>query len=231
MKKEYYEAYDDRYLQVHGKKLQWASDAPSPIVYQVITRYDVGREAKILELGCGEGRDAIHLLRKGFSVTATDISREAVRYCRERWPEFEGQFRILDCIHGECMETYDFIYGVAVIHMLVEDDHRAAFYRFIREHLKENGIALVCTMGDGTMEVKSDTSTAFDLQERTHGLTGEKLLLAGTSCRMVSWEVLLREIRESGLTLIDHGLTEVPPDFPVMMYAVMRKQGESLSLF
>lgn len=229
--KPYYESYDDRYRQVHEKNLQWASDEPSPIVYRVINRYGAGREAKILELGCGEGRDAIALLEKGYSLTATDISPEAVRYCRNRWPQYAQRFRTLDCVRGVLEEKFDVIYAVAVIHMLVEDGHRAEFYRFIRDHLNEDGIALVCTMGDGTAEVKSDISAAFDLRERTPGQTGKHLMLAGTSCRMVNWETFLGEIRENGMTLLDHGLTEVPPDFPVMMYAVMRKQGETLSLF
>ena len=120
-------------------------------------------------------------------------------------------------------EKFDFVYAVAVIHMLVEDADRAAFYRFIREHLTDRGIALVCTMGDGTMEMCSDISTAFDLQQRTHGQSGEKLMLAGTSCRMVGWEAFLREIAESGMTLLERGLTAAEPDFNVMMYGVMRK--------
>ena len=93
----------------------------------------------------------------------------------------------------------------------------------IQEHLKEKGIGLVCTMGDGTMERKSDVSTAFCLQERTHGETGEKLLLAGTSCRMVTRETFLREIRENGLETLETGLTSVKPDFPVMLYAIVKK--------
>lgn len=221
--REYYEAYHDRYIQVHQKRLQWASDVPSPIVTQVMDAYGIGENAKSLELGCGEGRDAIHLLRSGCNLTATDIAPEAVRYCRERWPEYGDHFQILDCVRGEMSEKYDFIYAVAVIHMLVEDAHRAAFYRFLREHLKDGAVALVCTMGNGNMDRKSDISTAFDLQERTHGETGEKLLLAGTSCRMVTWDVFLNEIRQSGLTVAEQGLTEVPPDFPVMMYAVLKK--------
>ena len=221
--KHYYEAYDDRYRQVHEKKLQWASDVPSPIVAETLARYELTAKARILELGCGEGRDAANLLRKGYDLTATDISPEAIRYCRSLCPEFADHFRVLDCIGGTLEEKYDYIYAVAVIHMLVEDQDRGAFYRFIRQHLKEDGIGLICTMGDGTMERKSDISTAFDLQERTHGLSGEKLLLAGTSCRMVLWDSFLEEIRESGLTVEEYGLTEVPPDFPVMMYAVVRK--------
>lgn len=221
--KKYYEAYDDRYIQVHEKKLQWASDVPSAIVAQTMERYGIERDTPILELGCGEGRDASFLLNRGYRVTATDISPEAVRYCRERWPEYGENFRVLDCIGGELEGKFDFIYGIAVVHMLVEDPDRAAFYRFIREHLTDNGIALVCTMGDGTMEMCSDISTAFDLQQRTHGQSGEKLMLAGTSCRMVRWDVFLREIEESGMTLVEKGLTGAEPDFDVMMYGVMRK--------
>jgi SAM-dependent methyltransferase len=221
--RRYYEAYDDRYRQVHAYKLQWASSEPSAIVGQVMARCGISRAAQILELGCGEGRDAVALLREGYDLTATDIAPEAIHYCREQTPEFADNFQQLDCVAGRWAGEYDFIYAVAVIHMLVEDHHRAAFYRFIREHLRDGGMALVCTMGDGTMERKSDISTAFDLQERTHGQSGEKLLLAGTSCRMVTWEDFLREIRENDLLVLEHGLTAVEPDFPVMMYAVLGK--------
>lgn len=221
--KKYYEAYDDRYIQVHARDLQWASDEPSAIVAGTMAYYGIDRCMPILELGCGEGRDASFLLNRGYRVTATDISPEAVRYCRERWPEYRDNFQILDCIGGVLEEKFDFIYAVAVIHMLVEDADRAAFYRFIREHLTDRGIALVCTMGDGTMEMCSDISTAYDLQQRVHGQSGEKLMLAGTSCRMVRWDVFLREIEESGMTLVEKGLTGAEPDFDVMMYGVMRK--------
>ena len=221
--RKYYEAYDDRYRQVHEKALQWASDTPSAIVLKAMEKYGIGKEASILELGCGEGRDAVQLLRRGYALTATDISPEAIRYCRKKVPEFADNFRVLDCIAGTLEAKFDFIYAVAVIHMLVEDNDRTAFYHFIREHLKERGIALVCTMGDGTMERKSDVSTAFCLQERTHGETGKKLLLAGTSCRMVTRETFLREIRENGLDTLETGLTSAEPDFPVMLYAIVKK--------
>lgn len=221
--RKYYEAYDDRYRQVHEKKLQWASDVPSPIVQQTMEHYGINRDMPVLELGCGEGRDASFLLKQGYRVTATDISLEAICYCRERWPEYGENFQILDCIGGETEERFDFIYAIAVVHMLVEDADRAAFYQFIREHLTNNGIALVCTMGDGIMERSSDISTAFDLQQRTHGLSGEMLMLAGTSCRMVGWDTFLREIAESGMTLLEWGQTAAEPDFNMMMYGVMRK--------
>ena len=222
--RKYYEAYDDRYRQIHKKKLQWASDAPSPIVLETLDRHGISAEDRILELGCGEGRDARFLLEKGYALTATDISPEAIRYCREANPQFVDSFQVLDCVAGEWERKHPFIYAVAVIHMLVENEDRAAFFQFIRDHLTDDGSALVCTMGDGTMERKTDISTAFDLQERTHGATGTKLMLAGTSCRMVTWDTFLAEITGSGLKTMEHGLTAVEPDFPVMMYAVVAKK-------
>ena len=220
--KKYYEAYDDRYIRVHEKNHQWTSNLPSAIVSQVLHRFGLTKDADILEIGCGEGRDAVFLLKQGYRLTATDISPEAIRYCRASNPQFSGHFQVLDCLTEKLDARFDFIYAVAVVHMLVEDDHRAAFYSFIREHLKENGIALVCTMGDGTIERKSDISAAFDLQERIHQGTGEKMMIAGTSCRMVNWETFLSEPQSNGLQLLEHGLTAVEPEFPVMMYAVIK---------
>ena len=64
MTAKYYEAYDLRYKQIHQQHLQWASDTPSPIVGEVLDRYPLPEGAKILEIGCGEGRDALELLRR-----------------------------------------------------------------------------------------------------------------------------------------------------------------------
>lgn len=220
--RKYYEAYDDRYRQVHAENLQWFAEAPSKIVSQVIERFDVRRDVSILEIGCGEGRDARPLLNQGFRLLATDISSEAVLYCQKLDPEHADSYRILDCVHGQTDERFDFIYAVAVLHMLVENNDRAAFYRFIRDHLSADGIALICTMGNGIFERSSDISTAFDLQQRTHEESGKSLLIAGTSCRMVSFSTFETEIDRSGLNLLEMGSTSVEPDFPQMMYAVVK---------
>ena len=129
---------------------------------------------------------------------------------------------MLDCISSEMSEKVDFIYAVAVIHMLVENADRDAFYTFIRGHLTPNGIALICTMGDGEMERQTDIHTAFDLQSRTHEQTGMEVQIASTSCRMVSWETLHTELQRNSLQVIKEGMTASEPDFPMLMYAVVK---------
>lgn len=220
--KPYYKAYDDRYRQVHGQGLRWFHDQPTPIVAQVMAERGVTKASRVLEIGCGEGRDAIPLCRQGFDVLATDVSPRAVACCAERCPEHAARFRVLDCLADPLEERFDFIYAVAVVHMLVEDAHRAGFYGFIREHLAEGGTALIGSMGDGETCRASDVRRAFDLQERVHEQTGRTLRIAGTSCRMVDFPAFLEEIRAAGLRVIRHGLTDAGPDFPVMMYAVVQ---------
>jgi len=226
MKEErrYYEAYDDRYRQIHTQGLRWFDEAPSGIVMETIREFGITSSNSILELGCGEGRDAFPILKEGYQLTATDVSGAAISFCKEKWPEFAEHFHVLDCVSGEWEESFAFIYAVAVVHMLVPDEDRNGFYRFIRNHLQPEGIALICTMGDGKLERQTDIGRAFELQDRIHEQTGRPVRIAGTSCRMVNFETFRRELERNGLEILKEGITSVEPDFNQMMYAVVRKK-------
>lgn len=223
MYRKYYEAYDDRYRQVHGQNLQWFCDNPSPIVMETIREFSVCPTDKLLEIGCGEGRDAIPLLMQGFNLLATDVSTEAVAFCQKKLPGFKEHFQVLDCIAGNLTGTFDFVFAVAVVHMLVLAEDRNAFYEFIREHLTSDGIALICSMGDGNSERQTDIRVAFDIQNRTHEQTGKFVQIANTSCKMVSFQTFEEELKRNGLSIVKQGVTKIEPDFSQMMYAVVKK--------
>ena len=218
--RKYYAAYNERYKTAHAQGVSWSSNVSTPIVMEVIEKYNINRSQRLLEIGCGEGRDARTVLERGFQLTATDISGEAIAYCKQKMPEFANQFRVLDCLSGELDEKFDFIFAVAVLHMLVPDGDRDGFYGFLRSHLSNGGIALICTMGDGEIERQSDIRTAFTLQERNH--ESGKMLVAGPSCRMVSWNTFEKELARNGFTVIEKGMTSSLPDFNSLMYAVVK---------
>lgn len=224
MQRKYYEAYDDRYRQIHCQNLQWFDESPAAIVLETIREFGITAVSRILELGCGEGRDAFPLLKSGFDLLATDISPEAIRFCRKKHPEYGEHFAVLDCVAGKISQRFDFIYAVAVVHMLVTDADRNAFYAFVRKHLTPNGIALICTMGDGEREHRSDIRTAFQLQDRIHEQSGKLVQIAGTSCRMVSFPAFRKELKANSLTIVKEGITSIEPDFSSMMYAVVRRE-------
>ena len=219
--KRYYEAYDERYKAIHQKGFSWAGDVATPMVLAVMRRFDLPKEARILEIGCGEGRDARAVLDEGYDLLATDISPEAISYCKSRFPKYADRFAVLDCLNGDCSDTFDMIYAVAVLHMLVEDEDRKRFYSFIREHLSDNGVALVCSMGDGESEFSTRAEEAFEIRERNH-FSGP-VQVASTSCRMVGFGKFEEEISEAGMTIVEKGLTSAMPDFDSLLYAVIRK--------
>ena len=167
--RKYYEAYDDRYKQAHEAGLDWFTLDVSRIVQDVLGRFGVEKSSRILELGCGEGRDAMHLLEKGYDLTATDISPEAIRHCREKIPESAERFRVLDAVAGVPQEQYDMVYAIAVLHMLVEDKDRAAFLRFVGnykngEHEKFQRYAQITTAREVVIESRGgeDIITCLD---------------------------------------------------------------------
>lgn len=224
MRDKYYHAYEERYRQIHSEGKQWASDAPSPIVLQTIEKYHLPKEAQLLEIGCGEGRDAAVLLRRGRRLLATDISEEAVRYCREKFPDFADHFAVLDCLEDRLEQQFDLIYAVSVLHMLVTDQDRGKFYRFIETHLEQRGIALICTMGDGTEEHCTGLLTENIVEQRRTGQSDDVSQVSRLPCKVISFAGLKKEIDSTGLQLLEIGSTSALPDFPQMIYAVVKKE-------
>ena len=220
--RRYYEAYDLRYRQVHEKGLAWFSGAPTPVVAQVLEKYAIAPECPMLEIGCGEGNDAAFLLERGCDLLATDVSPAAVDFCRKKYPQWAECFQPLDCLKDSLEGRFDYIYAVAVLHMLVPDADRQGLLRFIRDHLTEKGAGLIVVMGDGEIQRATDISTAFELQERTHQQSGETLLLTSTSCRIVTREEFREEIGRAGLEIVEMGDTSWD-DTPFAMYAVVKR--------
>ena len=44
MQRKYYEAYDDRYRQIHGAGLQWFYDDPTPIVMETVDEFHIKQQ-------------------------------------------------------------------------------------------------------------------------------------------------------------------------------------------
>ena len=64
--RKYYTAYEERYKTAHANGVSWSSDVSTPIVMDVIDRYKIHRGQKLLEIGCGEGRDSRTVLNMVF---------------------------------------------------------------------------------------------------------------------------------------------------------------------
>lgn len=93
--RKYYEAYDKRYQRIHENGLLWFKNEPTPELLEWLEYYEVPKQIEILEVGCGEGRDATHLAGIGYRIVATDISEEAIKMCKKMCHDNHIQMEIL----------------------------------------------------------------------------------------------------------------------------------------
>ncbi len=221
---EYYKAYDIRYKQVYESNCLWSSKDSSPDVLNIINSKKISKEDKILEIGCGEGRDAFSLLEKGFNVLAIDYSKTVINKCNELSNNlYRNHFKQFDIISDKMSEKFNFIYSIAVIHMFVNKNHRNIYYKFIYDHLVDNGIALIGTMGDGIKNYESDVRESFDNTKRTVINNNKEINIVATSCKIVDWTEFENELLNNNLKIIKKWISKDIPEFDNIMCVLVER--------
>ncbi|MGB3443449.1 MAG: class I SAM-dependent methyltransferase [Actinophytocola sp.] len=98
---------------------------------------------RALDLGCGPGRNALHLAAAGFTVDAVDLSSAAVSWARERAREADVRFLCGDAFSLELGE-YDLVYDSGCFHHL-PPHRRVSYLALLGRCLKPGGhFALAC---------------------------------------------------------------------------------------
>ncbi len=204
--KKYYLAYEERYKKVHEEGLLWFSQNPTPELLEWVKHNNIPESEEICEIGCGEGRDSIYLASMGYAITAIDASPSTIEKCKQlsNAKGIEVNWIVGDAteLKVELNQRFKWAYSIGTLHMLVEAEDRQQLIKQMLNLLLPGGKALILTMGDGKNERQTDTSTAFDLQERNHMETGRTLLVAGTSYRGVSWEFHTKELIDAGFSIL-----------------------------
>ena len=106
--------------------IPWAALAPHPELVAWLDREPRGRSA--LVIGAGLGDDAEELARRGFGVTAFDVSPTAVERWRERFPESRVDFRVADllALPAEWHRAFDVVVEIRTIQSLPKAQRHAA---------------------------------------------------------------------------------------------------------
>ncbi|MBB4906773.1 class I SAM-dependent methyltransferase [Actinophytocola algeriensis] len=111
---------------------------------------------RALDLGCGPGRNALHLAAAGFSVDAVDLSPAAIEWARERAGEAEVRFLCGDAFTLELGE-YDFVYDSGCFHHL-PPHRRVSYLSLLDRCLKPGGhLGLACFAAGSMGSVVPDT--------------------------------------------------------------------------
>lgn len=78
--------------------IPWADRKPNHNLTEWLDREDLGARGRALVVGCGLGDDAEELSRRGWNVTAFDISPTAIDWCRKRFPNTKVDYVAADLL-------------------------------------------------------------------------------------------------------------------------------------
>jgi len=126
--------------------LQWESDRPVRALVDLFDRPGF-RPQRVLELGCGDGVNAVFMASRGCQVTAVDISPTALGMAREKQREagveiqfIEGDVFALDLPR----ESYDFVFDRGMFHH-VQVFHFEDYKHLVADRLVPGGhLHLIC---------------------------------------------------------------------------------------
>lgn len=161
---------------------------------------------KVLELGCGPGRNANYFAEKGCFVDAVDQSEEGLKWAKER--ALENNLNVnfikrnifeLDIEEG----TYDFVYDSGCFHHIAPH-RRMDYLKLVKGALKPGGLfGLTCFVQGGELG-------GADISD---------------------WEVYRLKSLKGGLGFTEEKLREIFRDFEVIEIRKMRDVNENERLF
>lgn len=112
-------AYDEKYRQ---EGFYWGR-RPSCICYKVLELLPPERPVRLLDIGCGEGRNAIFFARNGYQVTAFDLSPVGIEKAK-KWAEEIGvplRVFVANLLDFRLEEPYDILFSTGTLHYIPEE--------------------------------------------------------------------------------------------------------------
>jgi len=209
--------YWDDYYQQHGRDKNIS--VCSTFADFCLNKFFSGEKINIVELGSGNGRDAIYFAHHQINVVAIDQSTIAIDIEKEALHSEVNKLlhpKALDFV----MEDYskydpiDVFYSRFTIHAITKEDEKLLLPN-LYQSLKKNG--LLC------IEVRTINDPLYGVGEQC----GEDTFLTDHKRRFINSKVFLENVLSIGFTLLyfteERDLSIYKDDNPVLMRIILRK--------
>jgi SAM-dependent methyltransferase len=186
-------------------------------VFDQILRGNIAPGMRVLDAGCGYGRNLVHLLREGCEIFALDADANGVEHVRQlsaslrtALPAANFQVGLIEQMPFPD-EFADVVICSSVLHFARDDEHFLAMLQELWRVLRPGGM-LFCRLG-------SRIGMDFERVEGHVFIVGD-----GSEWFLVDEEMLLSLTEKSNAVLVDPLKTTIVQDFRCMTTWVTRKQ-------
>lgn len=132
-------SYDEKYA---GKEYYWGKK-PSAICDRIIETMRPSKvfHPKMIDLGCGEGRNAVYFAKQGFDVVGLDISEVGLEKAKRYAEEERVTLKTIkaDITSFALTEKYDVIFSTGTLHYL-RAKVRARHFQNYKCHTSPRGV-------------------------------------------------------------------------------------------
>ena len=187
-------------------------------VFDQILRGNIAPGMRVLDAGCGHGRNLVYLLREGCEIFALDADRDGVEHVR-RLASSLGTGLPAENFQVGVIEQMPFPDAFAdvvmcnsVLHFVRDDDHFRKMLSELWRVLRPGGM-LFCRLG-------SRIGMDFEQVQGNKYVTGD-----GSVWFLVDEPMLMRLTREMDGVLVDPLKTTIVQNHRCMTTWVLRKQG------
>ena len=187
-------------------------------LFDQLLRGRIAPGRRVLEAGCGSGRNLVYLLRNGYEVFGADVDRQAVEDTRRLAASLAPALPA-DNFRVEPVEVMSFpddfadiVLSSAVLHFARDDDHFRAMLHGTWRVLKPGGL-LFCRL-----------ASSIGMEREIARIEGRRFLLPDGSERYLVDEMLLIKLtHDLGGRMIDPLKTTVVQNQRSMTTWVVRK--------
>jgi len=120
------QSYEHYWKDVYKNKFKFASKTGVSVLPWDIKTFDLNlkeildifnlKNGKLLELGCGTGYDSEYLVRRGFDVTAIDISKDAIETAKNNTQGLNIDYIVGDFFKDLPNKQFDIVYDRGFLH-------------------------------------------------------------------------------------------------------------------
>jgi len=178
----------------------------------------IPKGARVLDAGCGSGRNLRYLLQEGYEVFGADVDADAIEavrgQARELAPRLPGSNFRLEPLEAMTFEdaSVDFVISSAVLHFARDDDEFQAMLHGSWRPLRPGGI-FFCRL-----------ASTIGIENQARRIEGRRFRLPDGSTRYLVDEAILAEAgARLGGELVDPLKTTIVQNQRAMTTWVMRK--------